>query len=65
MFQLSQVIAGPDAGQWVIVLTVGNWEAYGRAMAGAMADPEFRAAIAQLDGLSEVTGRRLVASVDL
>jgi hypothetical protein len=62
--QLSTVIAGPDAGQWVLVLSFSNWESYGRAMAGSMGDPEFQQTLAQLEAAGETVGRRLVAGVD-
>jgi hypothetical protein len=62
--QLSTVIAGPDAGQWVLVLSFSNWESYGRAMAGCMGDPEFAKTLAQLEAAGETVSRRLVADVD-
>jgi hypothetical protein len=62
--QLSTVIAGPDAGQWVLVLRFSNWESYGRAMAGSTSDPEFQPTLAQLDAAGEIVSRRLVAGVD-
>jgi hypothetical protein len=62
--QLSTVIAGPDAGQWVLVLSFSDWESYGRAMAGSTGDPEFERTFAQLEAAGETVSRRLVAGVD-
>ena len=62
---LSRVIAGSDANHWVAVVTWNDWEAYGRGMAAAMADPEFQSILAAFDAFSEVTGRRLLSSIDL
>lgn len=63
--QLSTEIAGPDAGQWVLVIGFKDWESYGRALAQATADPQFSNTLGALDNLSEVTHRRLVAGVDM
>jgi len=38
-FMLSFVAAGPDAGQSVVLITFANWEAFGKAMEVASADP--------------------------
>lgn len=63
--QLSIEIAGPGAGQFVLVLRFSSWESYGRSMAGLTADPEFQSTLAQLEAAGETVSRRLVASVDL
>jgi hypothetical protein len=60
--QLSTEIAGPAAGQFVLVLRFSNWESYGRAMTAATSDPEIQSTLAQLDAAGEVVSRRLVAS---
>jgi hypothetical protein len=62
--QLSTVIAGPDAGQWVLVLSFSNWESYGKAMAGATSDPAFERTLGKLEAAGETISRRLVAGVD-
>lgn len=62
--QLSTEIAGPDAGQRVLVIGFKDWESYGRALAQATADRQFSTTLGTLDNLSEVTHRRLVAGVD-
>jgi hypothetical protein len=63
--QLFTEIAGPDAGQWALVIRFKDWESYGRALAGATADPQFSATLGAVESLSEITSRRLVAGVDL
>jgi hypothetical protein len=63
--QLFTEIAGPGAGQWVVVIRFKDWEAYGRALAGTTSDPQAMAALGALESLSEITGRRLVAGVEL
>jgi hypothetical protein len=63
--QLSTEIAGPDAGQWVLVIRFKNWESYGETLASATADPQFSATLGRLEKLSDLTSRRLVAGIDL
>jgi len=63
--QLSTEIAGPDAGQWVLVIRFKDWESYGRTLAGATADLQFSAILGALDMVAEMTNRRLVAGVEL
>ena len=58
--QLSTEIAGPDAGQWVLVIRCKDWESYGRAFGGATANSQFSAILGALDKVAEVTSRRLV-----
>ncbi len=62
---LSQVMAGPDAGQWVIRILCANWEAFGKAMQAASNDPAARESIAGLDAILEVVSRRLLSGLDL
>ena len=62
---LSQVMAGPDAGNWVIRIMCTNWESFGKAMQAATNDPAAREAVAGLDAVSEMVSRGLLASLDL
>jgi hypothetical protein len=62
---LSQVVAGPDAGHWVIRILCANWAALGKVAESATADKDARDALAGVDAISEVVGRRVVAGVDL
>ena len=62
---LSQVVAGPDAGQWVIRIMCANWQAFGKAAEAATSDRGAQDAVAGLDAISEVVSRRVVAGVDL
>ncbi|MGD0106958.1 MAG: hypothetical protein ABSC06_23410 [Rhodopila sp.] len=62
---ISQVIAGPDAGQWSIVIEFANWDAFGKAMQAGLHDPAALEARAGLDAVAECVSRRLVAGVDL
>ncbi len=62
---LSHVVAGPDAGTWVIRILCASWESYGKVMQAGMNDPAVHEAIAGLDAVSEMVSRRLLASVDL
>jgi hypothetical protein len=63
--QLSTEIAGPDAGQWVLVIRFRDWESYGKVLARATADPQFSATLGALDKIAEITSRRLVAGIEL
>lgn len=56
---------GPEAGQWVVTITFKDWTAYGTAQQGIAADAEYNALFGKMVSLSEMTGRRLVTSVDL
>ena len=63
--QLHTEVAGPDAGQWVLVIKFSGWASYGRAMESALADPATQAVLADLDKIAEMTSRRLGAGVDI
>ena len=62
---LSQVVAGPDAGAWVIRILCTSWESYGKVMQAGTNDPAVHEAIAGLDAASEMVSRRLLASLEL
>ena len=62
---LNQVAAGPDPGQWVILIGFANWEAFGKTVQSALNDPAGGEAVAGLDAISEVVSRRVVAGIDL
>ena len=64
-FRLSIELAGPEAGQWVLVIRFSDMASFGRAMAAAMADPDGRAILEDLEKISPMTSRRIVAEVDL
>jgi hypothetical protein len=64
-FRLSLEVAGPNAGQWVLVIRFSDWESFGRSMATAMGDPDNRAILADLEKISETISRRIVAEVDI
>ena len=63
--QLHAEVAGPAAGQWVLVVRFSDWASYGRAMESAQADPTIQAVLADLDKIAEMTSRRLGAGVDI
>ena len=62
---LSQVLAGPDPGQWVIRISFADWEVHGKAMQLVANDPAAQDVLAGLDAISEVVSRRVVVGVDL
>jgi hypothetical protein len=62
---LNQVVAGPDSGQWLIRIIFASWESFGKAMQLVSNDKGAQDAVAGLDSISEVTSRRMLASVDL
>jgi hypothetical protein len=64
-FQLSVEIAGPAAGQWVLVINFSDWTSYGRAMAAAIGEPDVQGILTELDKVAEMTGRRLIAEIDI
>ncbi len=64
-FQLNRVHAGPETGQWAVVTTFDNWELYGRVQEALANDAEFQALLGQVAAMSELTSRRIVASIDL
>ena len=64
-FRLSVELAGPEAGQWVLVIRFSDMASFGRAMGATMADPDARAILEDLERISPMTSRRIVAEVDL
>ena len=62
---ISQVVVGPDTGQWVIRIGFTDWEAFGKSMQTTSNDPAAHEALAGVDAISEVVSRRVLASVDL
>lgn len=62
--QILTEIAGPDPGQWVLVIRFSGWELFGWAMAAATADPDYATTIGALDAISEITDRRLAVEHD-
>jgi hypothetical protein len=64
-YELMIVNAGPEAGQWIIIISYRNWESYGRAMEALAHDPEIHALVAEMTAISELTSHRIVASIDL
>jgi hypothetical protein len=64
-FRLSIELAGPEAGQWILVNRFSDMASFGRAMGAAMADPDSRAILEDLEKVSPMTSRRIVAEVDL
>jgi hypothetical protein len=64
-FRLSIELAGPEAGQWVLVIRFSDMASFGRAMQAAMTDADGRAILEDLEKISPTTSRRLVAEVDI
>ena len=64
-FRLSIELAGPEAGQWVLVIRFSDMASFGSSMGAAMADPDGRAILEDLEKISPMTSRRIVAEVDL
>ena len=63
-FRLSLELAGPEAGQWILVIRFSDMASFGRAMGAALADPDSRAILEDLEKVSPMTSRRIVAEVD-
>ena len=64
-FRLSIELAGPEAGQWVLVIRFSDMASFGKAMGATMADPDARTILEDLEKISPMTSRRIVAEVDL
>jgi hypothetical protein len=64
-FLLNQVIAGPDAGRWAIVITFPDFEVFGKAMKATVADPAFHEFLSSIDQVSEVVSRRVLVGMDV
>jgi hypothetical protein len=62
---LNAVTAGPDAGQWALVLTFADWGAFGKSMQSASGDPAFAQVLSEMDAAAEMVSRRILVSVDL
>jgi hypothetical protein len=63
--ELNKVYAGPDTGQWAVVVNFGNWNAYGKSQQALLEDAEYQTLLARVGEISEMTSRRIVVSVDL
>ena len=64
-FRLSVEVAGPEAGQWILVIRYSDMASFGSSIGAAMADPDVRAILEDLEKISPMTSRRIVAEVDL
>ena len=64
-FRLSIELAGPEAGQWILVIRFSDMASFGRAIGSALADPDSRAILEDLEKVSPMTSCRIVAEVDL
>ena len=58
-------LAGPEAGQWVLVIRFSDLASFGTAMAAVLADTDARAILEDLEKISPMTSRRIVAEVDV
>ena len=64
-FRLSLELAGPEAGQWVLVIRFSDLASFGTAMAAVLADTDARAILEDLEKISPMTSRRIVAEVEV
>jgi hypothetical protein len=64
-FRLSVEIAGPTAGEWILVISFSDMVSFGSSIGAAMADPDVRAILEDLEKISPMTSRRIVAGIDL
>lgn len=62
---LNSVTAGPDAGQWALVLTFADWATFGKSLQSASGDPAFAQVLSEMDAAAEIVSRRIVVSVEL
>lgn len=63
-FFVNQIMAGPDAGQWVTVVQFADWPVFGKTMQATMNDPALHEFLTEIDAFSEMVSRRLLTSVD-
>jgi hypothetical protein len=62
---LNAVTAGPDAGQWALVLTFADWGAFGESMQSSFSDPQFAQVLSEMDAAAQMVSRRILVSMDL
>ena len=62
---LNAVIAGPDAGQWALVLTFPAWDAFGKSMQSTFSDPTAAQVLSEMEAAAGMVRRRILVSADL
>ena len=63
--RLGNCTVGPYAGQVFTTLTFTDWAAYGRAMQGLNADPDYQRIYAEASKIFELQDRSIIVVEDL
>jgi hypothetical protein len=64
-YRLSQVTTGPDAGDWMVVVTYADDATYMAAQAAIAKDPDCQQAFTAFATFAKRSSRELVTDVDL
>jgi hypothetical protein len=57
--------AGEYTGQLVVVLTYADWAAYGNAMQGMMADPDYQRLLADATTIFDLQDRSIIIAEEI
>lgn len=64
-FELSQILAGQHAGEWLIIIRYPSWAAYGRCQEELMKSAEYQKLLAEVSAMATMSARDILFDVDL
>ena len=64
-YRLSHVDTGPNAGDWLVIETYADQQAYDKAQAAIAQDPECQQAFHEIATFAKRVSRELVTDIDL
>ena len=64
-YRLSRVDTGPNAGDWLVIVTYADQQAYDKALAAIATDPECQQAFHEIATFAKRVSRELVIDIDL
>lgn len=64
-YRLSRVDTGPNAGDWLVIVTYADQQAYDKAQAAISQDPECQKAFQEIATFAKRVSRELVTDIDL
>lgn len=64
-YRLSRVDTGPNAGDWLVIVTYADQQAYDKAQAAIAQDPECQQAFHAIATFARRVSREMVTDIDL
>lgn len=65
MVRLSRIYTGPNVGEWLYVVRLADWAAFGKWQEALAKDTEFQDNLAKGASVTHLTGRVIVVDADL